>query len=312
MAAGKHPAPPEPDTTQAQPAEQVKPPRPWDRLAALAGLVGVAAVFGGTFLAVKDAVAKMPVFDFLAWRFAIAACLMVLVRPRAMRTLDARGMRYGILLGLALGSAYITQTIGLQHTPAAVSGFITGLFVVFTPVLCWLLLRRKLSPVVWLAVLLAGCGLALITLGGFALSVGELLTLVCAVLFGLHIVGLGEWSPGRDSWALTVMQMTAVAVLSVVCALATSGLSVPHGTSEWFSILLTAVLASAVAYGVQTWAQSRLSATQVAVVLTMEPVFAAGFAVLLGGERLGITAVAGGALVVAAMYLVELRSSAGL
>jgi drug/metabolite transporter (DMT)-like permease len=272
-------------------------------------LVGVAAVFGATFLAVKDAVARMPVFDFLAWRFAIATCLMVIARPRAVRTLDARGVRCGILLGAALGSAYIAQTIGLQHTPAAVSGFITGLFVVFTPVLSWLLLRRRAGLVVWLAVALAGGGLALITLGGFALSVGELLTLVCAVFFALHIVGLGEWSPGRDSWALTVFQMATVAVLCTACALFTTGISVPRGTSEWFAILLTAVLASAVAYGVQTWAQSRLSATQVAVILTMEPVFAAVFAVAVGGETLGVTAIIGGVLVVLAMYLVELRPS---
>ena len=275
------------------------------------GLAAVAAVFGGTFLVVKDAVAHMPVFDFLAWRFTIATCLMILVRPRAVRTLDARGTRYGILLGLALGSAYITQTIGLQHTPAAVSGFITGLFVVFTPVLSWLLLRRRMPRVVWLAVALAGVGLALITLGGFTLGVGELLTLACAVLFGLHIVGLGEWSPGRDSWALTVMQMGSVAVLTIVCALITSGISVPRGIGEWFAILLTAVLASAIAYAVQTWAQSRLSATQTAVILTLEPVFAAAFAVVLGGERLGVIAVVGGALVVAAMYLVQLRSPSG-
>ena len=251
----------------------------------------------------------MPVFDFLAWRFTIAACLMVVARPRAVRTLDAGGMRFGIMLGAALGLAYITQTIGLQHTPAAVSGFITGLFVVFTPVLSWLLLRRRLGLVVWLAVLLAGGGLALITLGGFALSMGELLTLACAVLFGLHIVGLGEWSPGRDSWTLTVMQMATVAVLCTCCALITCGISIPRGTSEWFSILLTAVLASAVAYGVQTWSQSRLSATEVAVILTMEPVFAAVFAIGLGGERLSATAIVGGVLVVVAMYLVELRSS---
>ncbi len=292
------------DTGAAYGARQ---PRSWRQLAAIMALGAVAAVYGATFLVVKDAVARMPVFDFLAWRFGIATALLIAVRPRAMRGLGGRGLRYGIMLGVVLGAAYATQAIGLQRTPAAVSGFITGLFVVFTPVLSWLLLRRRLAPVAWIAVLLAGGGLALITLGGFAVGAGELVTLACAVLFALHIVGLGEWSPGRGPWALTVVQLGVVAAVCAAGALAFGGLSIPRSGSDWFAILLTAVLASAVAYTIQTWAQTRLSATQAAVILTMEPVFAAVFAVALGGETLGLAAIAGGVLVVAAMYLIQIR-----
>jgi drug/metabolite transporter (DMT)-like permease len=294
----------------------------------------------------------MPVFDFLAWRFAVAAVLLTAARltaarltaarvtaarltaarltaarltaagpnaagrgamlgtgtdARAVSGLGARGVRDGVLLGLALGAAYATQAIGLQHTPAAVSGFLTGLFVVFTPVLSWLLLRRRLAPVGWFAVLLAGGGLALITASGLAVSAGEILTLACAVLFGLHIVGVGEWSPGRDPYALTITQLTTVAAVCLLGALATEGISIPSA-SEWFAIAVTAVLASALAYTVQTWAQTRLSATQTAVILTTEPIFAAIFSVAFGGETLGASAIAGGALVVGAMYVIQLRS----
>lgn len=274
---------------------------------AVAALIAVAAVYGATFLVVKNAVAKLPVFDFLTWRFAIASGLLFLTRPRTVRRLDLRGTRYAVLLGLVLGGAYAAQAIGLEHTPAAVSGFITGLFVVFTPVLSWLLLRRRLAPVAWVAVLLAGGGLALITLGGFAVGVGQLITLVCAVLFALHITWLGEWSPGRNAWGLTVVQLGTVGLVCVIVGLLTHRLVVPSTGAEWLSILLTAVLASAVAYTVQTWAQTRVSATQTAVILTMEPVFAAAFAVVLGHEPLSLAAVAGGGLVVGAMLLTQLR-----
>ncbi len=279
------------------------------QLTAAIALVAAAAFWGATFLVVKDAVGRMPVFDFLAWRFALAAGLLVAARPRAVRGLGSAGVRHGVLLGIALGLAYATQAIGLEHTPAAVSGFLTGLFVVFTPVLSWLLLRRRLAPSAWLAVLLAGGGLALITLGGFAVSSGEFLTLGCAVLFGLQIVGTGEWSAGHDSFALTTVQLATVAALSMITALATGKLSIPDSGADWLAITITAVLASALAYTIQAWAQTRLSATQAAVILTTEPVFAAVFAVALGGETLGLSAIAGGMLVVAAMYLIQLRTS---
>ncbi len=286
-----------------------RPRRLSGQLTAAIALVAAAAVWGATFLVVKDAVARMPVFDFLAWRFALAAGLLVAVRPRAMSGLGIQGLRHGVLLGLALGLAYATQAIGLEHTPAAVSGFLTGLFVVFTPVLSWLLLRRRLAPSAWLAVLLAGAGLALITLSGFAVGSGEFLTLGCAVLFGLQIVGTGEWSADHDSFALVTVQLGTVAALSMIASLATGKLSVPDSGADWLAITITAVLASALAYTIQTWAQTRLSATQAAVILTTEPMFAAVFAVALGGETLGQTAIAGGILVVAAMYLIQLRTS---
>jgi drug/metabolite transporter (DMT)-like permease len=283
--------------------------RPSRSLTAAISLVAAAAVWGATFLVVKDAVAEMPVFDFLAWRFALAAVVLLAVRPRAVRALGARGLRHGVLLGVVLGLAYATQAIGLQHTPAAVSGFLTGLFVVFTPVLSFLLLRRRLALSAWMAVLLAGGGLALITLGSFTVGSGEILTLGCAVLFGLQMVGTGEWSAEHDSFALTTVQLATVAALATTAAIATGPLSIPDTGADWLAITITAVLASAFAYTIQAWAQTWLSATQAAVILTTEPVFAAAFAIALGGETLGLPAIAGGILVVGAMYLIQVKTS---
>ena len=293
----------------SRPTRPTLRPPSWRPLAAMLALVAAAAIWGATYLVVKQAVTRMPVFDFLAWRFCAAAALLIAARPGAVRRLGAHGLRHGILLGLALGAGYITQAIGLRHTPAAVSGFLTGLFVVFTPVLSWLLLRRRLALSVWLGVLVAGAGLALITAGGFAVSVGELLSLTCAVFFALQIVAAGEWSPGRDPYALTVTELATVAVMCLAGALASGRIGAPHGGGEWLAVAITAVLASALGYTVQMWAQTWLTATQTAVILTLEPVFAGIFAVAVGGERLGAAAMAGGVLVVTAMYLVQVRSS---
>jgi drug/metabolite transporter (DMT)-like permease len=275
------------------------------RLAAVGALAAVTAVWGYTFVIERNAIARMPVFAFLAWRFVIAALVMAALRPRAVTRLSRRELRRGVLLGLVLGAAYAAQTLGLRDTPPAISGFITGLFVLFTPVLSWALLRRRVAPRVWLGVILASAGLGMITLGGFAFNEGALLTLACALLFGLHIVGLGEWSAGSDAYGLTTVQLATVGALCLAVSLA-GGPSAPHGASVWLAVLVTAVAASAVAFMVQTWAQARLSATQTAVVLTLEPVFAAFSAVLFGGESLRLMTVAGGALVVLAMYATEL------
>jgi drug/metabolite transporter (DMT)-like permease len=269
------------------------------------GLIAVTAVWGSTFVVVKDAVARMPVMDFLAWRFAIAAIVMAAARPRAVFALDRNGRRAGVLLGLALGGGYVAQTFGLQRTPASISGFITGLFVVFTPLCAGVLLRKRIEAMTWLAVAVATVGLGLISLHGLSVGSGEAITLLCALAFGLHIVGLGEWSPSNDAAGLAVLQLATVAVMSIVIA-APDSLAPPPDWGVWGAILLTAVAATAAAFFIQTWAQSHLAPTRAAVVMTMEPVFAGIFGVWFGGDSLGVRVVIGALLVLVAMYLVEL------
>src|SRR4051794_24209680 len=150
---------------------------------ATAGLVVVTAIWGSTFVVVKDAVEEMPVLDFLAWRFGIATVALILIRPKSVTRLGKDGLRAGLLLGLALGGGYVAQTYGLRTTPASVSGFITGMFVVFTPLVAGLLLHRRIGLQAWGAVALATLGLALISLHGTSTGRGELLTLICAFCF---------------------------------------------------------------------------------------------------------------------------------
>lgn len=272
---------------------------------AIASLVGVTAVWGSTFVMMKDAIERQPVMDFLATRFLIAALCLIIVRPRAVFALSRIDVTRGVLLGFALGSGYIAQTFGLEKTSAAVSGFITGMFVVFTPIIAAALLRRPIGAFAWLAVAIATAGLAVISLRGWSIGIGEALTVICAIMFALHIVGLGEWSSASTAYALAVVQVTTVGVLCAVVSLQ-GGYQRPPDSRVWFAIIVTAVFATAIAFLVQTWAQSQIDPTRAAVVMTMEPVFAGFFAVLLGGERLSLRTILGGALVVIAMYLVEL------
>jgi drug/metabolite transporter (DMT)-like permease len=272
---------------------------------ATVGLLAVTGVWGSTFVVVKDAVERMPVMDFLAWRFTIAAIVMAAARPRAVAALDRRGRGVGVVLGLALGAGYVAQTFGLQHTSASVSGFITGLFVVFTPLCAGVLLRTRIDAMTWLAVALATVGLGLISLHGLSIGGGEAITLVCALSFGLHIVGLGEWSPANDAAGLAVVQLTTVAIAAITVA-APQSLAPPPDAKAWGAVLLTAIAATALAFFIQTWAQAHLPPTRAAVVLTMEPVFAGIFGVAIGGDTLSARIIVGAVLVLIAMYAVEL------
>ena len=280
-----------------------------ERLAVLTLLV-VCILWGSTFVVVKDAVEHMAVMDFLAWRFALAAVAMALLRPGAVRALSARARRHGVVLGLALAAGYVAQTFGLERTPATVSGFITGLFVVFTPLCSGLLLRRRVEGTAWAAVAVATAGLALLSLRGLSIGTGEAITLLCAVSFALHIVGLGEWSTSTDAYGLAIVQLATVAVVSMVIA-APDTLAPPRDAGVWGAILLTALGATAFGFWGQTWAQAHLPPTRAAVVMTMEPVFAGVFGVAIGGDDLGLRTVLGALLVLAAMYIVELGPRGG-
>lgn len=271
-------------------------------------LVLVTATWGSTFFLIKDLVRHVPPLDFLAVRFAIAAVAMFLIFRRQTLGLTRREILSGIVLGLLYGVAQILQTVGLRLTDASVSGFITGTYVVFTPLIGAWLLKERLNRITVLAVCLTTAGLAILSLKGFSVGAGEGLTLLAAILYAGHILALSRWSTQRTAVGLATIQ---AATIAVVCGLgaAPGGIVLPEGPGQWASMLYMAFVAGAFALWAQTWAQSHLAATKVALVLALEPVFAAFFAVLFGGEDVTSRMLVGGALVVAAMYLIELRGS---
>ncbi len=268
-------------------------------------LLAVTAAWGSTFFLIKDLLTEISVLDFLSVRFAIAAAALFLVAPRSIRRLSRADLRAGVLLGLVYGVAQVLQTYGLERTSASVSGFVTGMYVVATPLFAALLLRERIGRSVWVAVGIATLGLAVLSLQGFSVSSGVAIIFASALLYALHIVGLSQWSDPANAVGLSVVQM---AVIATVCTLvsAPNGIDTPETGGGWVSLLYMALVAGALALLAQTWAQAHLSSTRAAIIMTMEPVWAAFFAVLFGGETLTGRMLVGGALVLTAMYLVEL------
>jgi drug/metabolite transporter (DMT)-like permease len=280
-------------------------------LLATVGLLAMTAVWGSTFALIKGVVDHMPVADFLAVRFTIAAIAMFALFHRHVMRLGRRQLWQGALLGAVYGCGQLLQTWGLSLISPSISGFVTGMYVVFTPILATVVLRQRTPPAVWFAVGLATAGLALLSLNGFSVDKGVWLTLLSALLYGLHIVGLGRWSRADDAFGLSAVQM---AVIALVCLLATTGHGgpvMPPDPDAWLATLYMALVAGAGAMLMQTWAQAHLPATRAAIVMTTEPVFAAAFAVALGMDALTWRMLAGGGLVLAAMYLVELMPRRG-
>lgn len=274
-------------------------------LLATAALLAMTACWGSTFFLIKDLLDRVPTLDFLAVRFAIASLAMLLVAPRALTRLSPARRRHALVLGGLYGLAQVLQTAGLAHTAASVSGFITGMYVVLTPLLAAWLLHTRITAMTWAAVALAALGLGVLTLSGFAVGYGEALTFVSAVLYALHIVGLGAWSDARDALGMSILQ---IMVIAVICFVATvpDGVVLPSTTGDWLSVVYMAVFAGALALLGQTWAQAHLPPARTAIIMSMEPVFAATFAVLLGGESVTWRLLVGGAMVLAAMVAVEL------
>jgi drug/metabolite transporter (DMT)-like permease len=274
-------------------------------LLATLALLAMTACWGSTFFLIKDLLDRLPVLDFLAVRFAIASIALWLLAPRALGRLSRGSLRHAVVLGLLYGVAQILQTAGLAHTPASVSGFITGMYVVCTPLFAAVLLRSRISAATWGAVALAMVGLGVLTLSGFSVGYGEAITFVSALLYALHIVGLGAWSDARQAMGMTIVQLI---VITVVCLVVTApdGVELPSTSRDWLSVIYMAVFAGALALAGQTWAQAHLAPTRTAIIMSMEPVFAAFFAVLLGGESATARMLVGGLLVLTAMLIVEL------
>jgi len=274
------------------------------RLATLL-LVALTAVWGSTFFLIRDLVQDVPPVDFLAVRFTLSAVIMLILFWRPLRALSRRQVLVGMGLGALYGLAQIFQTQGLATTPASVSGFVTGTYVVLTPVFTAVLLRERVPGSTWAAVGLATGGLALLSLNGLSVGIGEAITLLAAALYALHIVGLGRHSASEIATGLSVVQMLVIAVLCVVGALP-GGVVLPSTPAQWGTVLYMVVFASILALWVQTWAQAHMPATRAAIIMTVEPVFAASFAVTLGDETATLRMVLGGALVLTAMFAVEL------
>ena len=271
-------------------------------------LLAVSASWGMAFVVMKDAIERQSVNNFLFSRFLLAVLVMLALKPSVVKKFDRDLVITASSAGVFLGLGYIFQTLGLARTGAAITGFVTGLYVVITPLLAYFFLREKLNKLIWGCVFLATIGLGLLSIRGFSVGIGEMLVLASAFFFGAHIIALGKWSSGRDVYAMTVVQLAMCALLSGIASIP-EGYSAPPDSGVWAVVIFTAVVCTAVAFVVQTWSQAHMTTTKVAVILTMEVVFAAVFAMIFGGERLTLQASIGGMLVMLSMFIIVLKSS---
>jgi drug/metabolite transporter (DMT)-like permease len=252
----------------------------------------------------KDAIDDQPVFDFLATRFTLATLVMIAIRPQVLSAINKQTLFRGSVLGVMLGLAYITQTIGLDLTTAAITGFLTGLYVVFTPLLFWFVFKKKVDKKVIVGTTLALTALLFISFNGISIDPGQIWLIACALLFAGHIIGLSFWSNAKDIYPLTVVQLGAGAVVCWLGAVP-DGYQPPPNAFVWGTVVFTAVFATALAFLIQTWAQSIMDPSRVAIILTGEIVFAAVIAVAVGQEVLAARTIIGGVLIVVAMLIVE-------
>jgi drug/metabolite transporter (DMT)-like permease len=271
----------------------------------LLALLVVTAVWGVTFVQVKDAVELYPLFAFLAVRFAIASATLALPAAGRVRRMGRGGVRAGGVLGLLLATGYALQTAGLERTTVSSTGFITGLYIVFTPVFALVLFRARIGREVWAGVVLAVAGLALLSGIHAGSPTGDLLVLSSTAAQALQIVGVERFAARYDAIALTFVEMLTSCVAFLAIALALGDLGVPHGWTVWSALLVTGIFASALAYLVQVWAQRRMSAARIALVFSLETVFAGLFGYVLAGDRLGVLGWSGCALILAAIVLAE-------
>jgi len=281
-------------------------------MTALAALIAVTAVWGVTFVQVKDAVALYPLFAFLAVRFVLATLALAGPGARRVPSLGRRGAGAAAALGLLLATGYGLQTAGLQRTTVSGTGFVTGMYVVLTPLIALAVFRTRIGVAAWVGVAVATVGLAMLAGIHAGSAGGDLLVLAAAAVYSLQIVLMERYAPRYDALAFTLVEMAAAAAGLLVVALARGDLGVPRGWTVWGALLVTGIFASALAYLVQTWAQRRTSATRTALAFTMEPVFAALFGYTLDGDRLGVLGWGGCAAIMAGIVLAEPAAAGAL
>lgn len=273
-------------------------------------LLIVTAVWGASFVLMARMIEEMAVTAVLTWRFAVASLLLIAIRPAAVRVLTALEWRRAAITGAVLSLGFLLQTFGLETTSPTVSGFITGMFLVFTPLVAWAATGEPVGRTAWLGVGIATVGLGLISLQGFSIGLGEMLTLLGALAFAGQIVALSLWSPPDKTYAFAVVQLSVVALISAMSMPFEDGAKMPQSAAAWWGVVALALVATALAFLVQTWAQARMEPTRAAVILTMEPVFA-GIAGYLTGDEITWRILVGGSMVVGAMLLVELGPRRG-
>lgn len=268
-------------------------------------LLALTGVWGYTFVPTKEATALYPVVAFLAVRFVLATGALGLAAAPRLRRLPRAGWAHGAAIGVALGASIALQTAGLHRTSVSSTGFITGLYVVLTPLIGLLLFRQRVGLLTWAGALVSVAGLGLLAGAPGSDVMGDLLVLASCVTQAFQILFIGRWAERHDGIALAWVEVATAAVCLVALAAALGELHMPHGGKVWYGLVVTAVPGTALAMVAQIWVQRRVSAARAAILFTLEVPFAALFGIVLLGDDLGALGWLGGALMLTAIVAVE-------
>lgn len=291
-----------------------------ERLKADLALAFCSFIWGTTFVVGKQALDDASVLGYMVVRFGLATVVLALMYRRALRQFRRSDLWPGVLIGLVLFTGFILQTAGLKFTTPSKAGFVTGLNVVLVPILLAGFARRRIGAWVWMGVGAAIAGLYFLTVPAGAaglndLNEGDVLVLGCALLFALHVIFVGRYTAHHSVAALTLVQVTTTAVLTSISVPLAAGTGWEPLRIAWtprfiFAIAVTAIGATAVAFSVQVWAQRHTTPTHTALILSLEPVFAALTSYVVIGERLGVRGIVGAGLILAGILLAELKGAA--
>lgn len=270
----------------------------------------IALIWGTTFVLVKRALEDISPFLYLALRFSLAAVVLALYfRKRVVQGISRREIGIGLVVGSVLMSGYVLQTVGLQSTTPSKSAFLTGLYVVLVPFAGSLVYQVRPRWAEIAGVAIAATGMGLLSMQGERLTIerGDLLTIGCAVAFALHIVLLGHWAPLVGYESLSVMQIAGAALVALGALPFVELPAIKWTTPVIAAILVGGLLATALAFVLQTWAQQNTSPTRAAILFSLEPVFAWIVSFLVEGETLTGRAALGAVLILAGILAVELK-----
>jgi drug/metabolite transporter (DMT)-like permease len=271
-------------------------------------LMLVTVLWGWSFVAIHQALSTISASAFNAYRFALGAfVLFIMLALRNKLNIKVATLRDGVIAGLALFLAFSFQTLGITYTTASNSSFITGLAVVFTPILAWKILKLKLNWQQLLSAFIAAIGLGFLTMNELRLNRGDLLVLCCALFMALHIILLSKVSRNHDSEVLAFIQVSVVALMSLIWSSGVGQMSVPNNFQAISTLLIMGIAGTSVAYYVQTKAQIASSPSTIALILVLEPLFGGLFGYLLAGDRLTMANMFGAILIIIAMIFAEIK-----
>ncbi|PKP56207.1 multidrug DMT transporter permease [Candidatus Atribacteria bacterium HGW-Atribacteria-1] len=269
-------------------------------------LLGIVIIWGSTFAIIKDILDQIMPFTFLAYRFFLATFILFVMFWRKIKNIDKMILKKGSLIGIFLFLGYAFQTVGLKYTTATKAGFITGLSVVLVPVISHFFIKEKINRNSIIGVILAFIGLWFLNYSSnFIFNLGDFLVLLCAISFAMHIISVGLYTKKMDYVPLVIVQLAIVFVLSLLMALVFERpeIHLSYSPNVWWSIVLTGVFATALAFYMQNRFQKYSTATKTAIIFSGEPIFSAMFAYLLLGEKVGLIAWIGGLLIILGMIV---------